>query len=134
MGPVDCKAKAFMSRTHPTEHQEQCAFFEYVRFRALSDSRFRCIAATPNAAKRSPLMGLRMVKEGMEAGFPDVSVLVANDKFHGLFIEFKVKPNRVTEHQARWLRNLAINGYYTVVCWSATEAIDLIEKYLDNKL
>lgn len=117
-----------------TEHQEQCAFIEYARFKALLDSRYECVAATPNAGKRSPFAAMRLVKEGMSRGFPDVSVLVPNERHHGLFIEFKIKPNKVTPDQAAWLKRLALNGYYTAVCWSAAEAIELVDKYLDNKL
>lgn len=120
------KGKSFT----PSEHAEQAAFFEFVRWKRLSDERYTCIVATPNAGKRSPLAGLRMVAEGMERGFPDISILEPCGKYHGLFIEMKIKPNRPTVDQLRWLGLLAKRGYAVAVCWSAKEAMDTVANYL----
>lgn len=114
---------------HTTEHAEQCAFFEYVRYKALSDERYSCITAVPNAGKRSPQWGARMVREGLSKGTPDTMILVPSNGYHGLIIEFKIKPNKLTKEQAQWIDRLNKNGYCATVAWSATEAISILEKY-----
>lgn len=114
----------------PTEHEEQCAFFDWVRIKRNSDRRFNCIFAIPNAGKRSYRMGRHMVEEGLEAGAPDVMVGIPHGGWPGLFIEFKRAPNKLTPEQDRMLTELSDNGYKTAVCWCAKEAMDTVLDYI----
>ena len=65
---------------------------------------------------------------------PDIFIPVVRDKYAGLFIEMKVKPNRVSKEQAECLQQLNANGYLACVCWSGDEAIDVLKQYLANEL
>lgn len=74
-----------------------------------------------------------MRKAGVKSGVPDIMIPVPSEKYHGLFIEMKVKPNRATPEQKEMLKALAEAGYYSVICWSAEEAIQTTIDYLLNK-
>ena len=113
-----------------SEHTEQCKFFEYCIWKANADSRYGMVVATPNAAKRSFVVGKRMKREGLKKGFPDISCLVPNSTYHGLFIEMKVKPNKCSKEQQEWIDKLNGSGYLAVVAWSGDEAISIFESYL----
>lgn len=84
----------------------------------------------PNEGKRSAAMGARLKAEGLKAGVPDVCLPTAHGGYIGLYIEMKVKPNKPTEHQKQWLRDLRKAGHFTAVCYSWEEAKELIEEYI----
>ena len=71
-----------------------------------------------------------MKAQGMKAGVPDVCILEPKKGYHGLFIELKVKGNRPTDKQLEWIKRLSERGYATAVCWSADDAIKVIEEYM----
>ena len=117
------------------EHEEQVKLFEWAeqnldRWNGVLAYMF----AIPNAGKRSKRMGAYMVAEGLKAGVPDIFLPVASERFHGLFIEMKVRGNKPRTKQFFWLDGLRLRGYRVVVAYSATEAIAWIELYLDGKL
>ncbi len=71
-----------------------------------------------------------MKQAGLKSGVPDVCLPTAHGGYIGLYIEIKVKPNKPTENQKRWLRALREAGHMVAVCYGFEEARDLIEKYL----
>lgn len=84
----------------------------------------------PNEGKRSKAVGARLKQSGLKAGVPDVCLPVAHGPYIGLYIELKVKPNKPTDNQKRWLRALRSAGHCTAVCYGWEEAKNLIEDYL----
>ncbi len=70
----------------------------------------------------------------MKAGVPDVIICVPNDKYHGLFIEFKSPGNKATELQSNMMKKLVDNGYHCCICFSWHEARDIVKIYLGEKL
>ena len=53
---------------------------------------------------------------------------------HGLYIEFKRKPNKPNAAQEVFKEAALDWGYRAVVCYGAQEAIDIAIEYLDTKL
>lgn len=84
----------------------------------------------PNEGKRSLINGARLKQAGLKAGVPDVCLPTAHGGYIGLYIEMKVKPNKPTENQKKWLRALRAAGHMTAVCYSWEEAKNLIEQYI----
>lgn len=113
-----------------TEHDIQSTFFSFCEWRAQKDPRWGCIFAIPNGGKRHIFTARKMKKEGVKAGVPDVFVAVPSGTKHGLFIEFKAKGNKPTAKQVEWREKLTRRGYHVDVCYSADEAIELVEDYL----
>ena len=74
---------------------------------AIQQSFFRLIAhdanlrgyvwATPNGGHRNKITAATMKAEGQMPGVWDVFVAIPSQGFHGMFIEFKVQPQRSAE-------------------------------------
>lgn len=95
--------------------------------------------AIPNGGSRRKLTGrvsleaLRMRREGVRAGVPDLMLAIPSGSWHGLFIEMKRREksaSRVSPDQKTWLERLQRRGYRAEICYGADEAIALIREYL----
>lgn len=113
----------------PSEHDEQCAVFDWVRVKANHDERYRQIYAVPNGGSRHPAEAARMKRAGVKAGVSDICVDIPAGSYHGLKIEMKVKGNHLTPLQSKYLELAAKYGYKTAVCYSASEAISILQEY-----
>lgn len=107
-----------------SEQEEQIAVIDYCDLRCIP------IYHIANEGKRSTRTGATLKRMGMRTGFPDLCIPLARGKYHGLYIEMKVQPNKVTEEQKKWLRTLHNNGYATCVCYGFEEAREKIDKYI----
>lgn len=113
-----------------TEDGEQQAVMEWAELMVNRWPALCMLYHVPNEAKRSKATAARMARMGLRAGVPDLCLDAPAGKYHGLRIELKVEPNRPTEEQRRWLRNLRVSGYFSAVCYSAAAAEALIADYL----
>lgn len=112
--------------TYSGEDNEQIAVIKYCDILGIP------ITHTANEGKRSASYGAKLKRMGLRPGFPDLLITRARGGFHGFAIEMKYGKNKPTEAQYKWLLTLKQEGYATAICYSAKEAIDLIERY--NKL
>jgi hypothetical protein len=126
--PGGCIAQS--KRHTPSEHEEQVALFEWADREEVNHPELAQLFAVPNGGQRHPAVAAQLKAEGVRAGVPDVLLLVARGRFHGLAIEMKVKPNKPTPAQEEWIARLRYYGYMAVTCWSANEAIGVIMVYL----
>jgi len=134
---------------HP-EHDEQVKVFEWAKIMQSKIPELELLMAIPNGAYYGGHWSVanRMKEEGVRSGVPDiflpvrrmdveVGVVVNGQKqesfgkvWCGLWIEMKVGKNKPSEQQEWWLKKLGLQGYVTVVCYSAEEAIEQIQEYL----
>ena len=112
-----------------TEHQEQCALFSLLRRYHRKYPVLRNVFAIPNGGQRHPAVGAKLKAEGVLAGVWDIFTAVPVDGYSGLWIEMKVKPNRLTKSQERFRERVG-NGYKWEVCYSWIEAANAIGEYL----
>lgn len=84
----------------------------------------------PNEGKRSKATGGRLKALGLKSGVPDLCLPTAHGGYIGLYIEMKVKPNKPTENQKRWLRALRAAGHMVAVCYDWDSARQLLEDYM----
>lgn len=110
------------------------AFFDYCRAMAHVKPAYALAYHIPNERKASVQRRITMAKAGVKKGIPDICVPVPNDKYHSLYIEMKVKPNKPSPEQIALLKHLNSVGNYAILCWSAAEAMEALDKYLANKL
>lgn len=89
----------------------------------------------PNEGKRTIAYANKLKSEGLLSGVSDICIPVAKGVYHGFFIEMKYNKNTLTQEQRSFLSGVKKQGYATAVCYSANEAIKLIQKYflLDRK-
>ena len=71
---------------------------------------------------------------GVSPGVPDLMIFDPNDKYNGLAIEFKIKYNKPTENQDRWLKELKTRKWASYVIYSYEDGVELIDKYFKNVL
>lgn len=112
----------------PLEHVEQSLFFQRVelhpRYRHLP------IFAIPNGGHRHKATAAKLKREGVKAGVPDIFVACACAGWNGLFIEMKRKGNKATPAQQQWHGVLISYGFAVETCYSATEAFDVVARYV----
>ena len=113
-----------------TEHQEQCALFQWARLNETAIPELALLYANPLGGKRPKRTAIKMKAEGAKAGIPDVTLPVPRPGFHGLYIELKVGKNTTTKAQRWWLDRLAEQGYRTQVAYGWVEAARTICDYL----
>lgn len=117
-----------------SEHDEQCAFIDWLDWEAQRNPKLEAVYATPNAAKRSWALARYLRNEGLRSGVPDVCIAVPAGDYHALYIEMKVGRNKPTPEQKRWLGRLFANGNACRVCYSASEAIETVKLYLRGEI
>ena len=62
---------------------------------------------------------------------PDIFLPIANNRYHGLFIELKRRVGgSLQPDQKDWIGQLEVQGYKAVVCKGAEEAMRVIEEYI----
>ena len=83
-----------------------------------------------NERKASPQAGARLKKKGVKSGVPDCIVFEPRGNYHGLFIEIKIKPNRTSDNQKKWLKDLYKRDYKCHVCFNLDEVIQVVSDYM----
>lgn len=86
----------------------------------------------PLERKTSKIAGLRLKKKGVKSGVPDCMIFEPRGNYIGLAIELKIKPNKTSDNQKKWLSDLATRGYKCVVCYNIDEVILVVSNYLKN--
>lgn len=88
----------------------------------------------PNEGKRSPFVQYKFKYLGGMAGIPDVIVFKGNEKYQGLAIELKVKPNKPTKAQREFITKLNDSGWYATWCDNYEGAVRIIRQYFADDL
>ncbi len=92
--------------------------------------------AIPNGGKRSLKTAMQLKREGVQAGVPDIFLAVPDRFRNGLFIEMKrpkspgTRAGSASKEQREVMASLMASGYGCVVAYGATEARNVIERYL----
>lgn len=116
------------------EHNMQSAFFDYIDAHCQKYPHWRTIFAVPNGARTSMTVAVRLKREGLRPGTPDIVMPFARHPYHGLFIEMKTPNNSPTQTQQDMIAMLIANGYAVVVCKSTDSAILTLNMYENGEL
>jgi len=74
---------------------------------------------------------MRLKREGVQSGVPDLCIPIPCGAYHGLYIEMKrTKNGRVSDNQLYWLEFLRSQMYYAEVAHGCEEAKDIVTHYL----
>ena len=76
--------------TKTLESREQTKLFEF----ASHFNELKWMFAIPNGGYRNPREAANLKRQGVKAGVSDIFLPLPTDKYHGLFIEMKVHPNK----------------------------------------
>lgn len=122
------------------EHDEQVKVFEWASIMSNKIPELQLLMAIPNGAFYGGHWSVanKMKAEGVKSGVPDIFLPIVKERSElayevdsGLWIEMKAGKNKPSDEQRWWLKELEKQGYVTRVCYSAEEAIEEIENYLN---
>jgi hypothetical protein len=122
-----------MAMRRDLEHQAQRAVFTWIDLQSGKYPELALAFAIPNGGNRNIITASKLKAEGVKSGVPDIFLPVPKGVFHGLFIEMKIKPNRVSKEQTGWIRQLIDNGYRVEVAYGFEEAVAVFMAYLNEK-
>jgi hypothetical protein len=115
-----------------SEYEEQCALFQWAAIKSRQIPELAYLFAIPNGGFRHKATAGRLKAQGLKAGVPDTFWPVPRGSYCGLWIEMKHGRNKPTREQIRWLRFLESQGYMVAVCYTWTEASDIVELYWNH--
>lgn len=116
----------------PTEHAEQVAFIQW--FDITYPHYF--LFAIPNGEKRAIHAAVRLKREGVRSGVPDLCLAYPAGGDAALFIEMKRKgggsksKGKISAIQSERHIQLENAGYKVVVCYGCDEAMQAVKEYL----
>ena len=77
--------------------------------------------------------GVKLKALGVKSGVWDNFLSYPTKSFPGLWIELKVKDNKLSANQVRWGELMQAAGYATAIVWDDwLKAKNIIESYLDD--
>lgn len=83
----------------------------------------------PNGGSRNKHEAVKFKQMGVKAGVSDLCLPYPKGIYCGLYIEMKYGSNRQQPTQKEFLADMAAAGHFVVTCYSAEEAIKVIEEY-----
>lgn len=125
--PKKMRKRASIKRTFATERQEQITFATWL---TKNNIRFYAI---PNGGLRNQWEGVKLKREGVQPGVPDICIPLPAGSHHGLYIELKrYKGGRLSGYQQEWLIWLRNHGYVAEVANGFEEAKTIVLNYLQS--
>lgn len=85
----------------------------------------------PNGGSRNKMEAVKLKQMGVKAGVSDLCLPYPKGIYCGLYIEMKYGDNRQQESQKEFLEDMAEAGHFVATCYSAEEAIKVIEEYVE---
>lgn len=108
------------------EHQLQVECVNYFRLKY----RNARIFAIPNGGDRNVKVAVKLKKEGVTKGVPDLQIAAARNGYHGLFIEMKNgKKGRLSKEQEDFIDYLIKEGYKCEVVRNIDEFMAVTKEY-----
>ncbi len=87
--------------------------------------------AIPNGELRHKAVAMKLKKQGVKKGVPDIMLPVKTSMYGGLFIEMKrAGKGRLSEEQQKYIDFLHKNNYKIEICFSWQAAVSAITNYL----
>jgi hypothetical protein len=112
------------------EDEAQEMLFERIQYQLGRYPELKLLYHIPNGGKRDKGTAVKLYRQGVKAGVPDLHLPVARGGYHGLYIELKVGKNKTTEKQKEWIAELNKQGYLAIVCYGWEEAAEQLINYL----
>ena len=81
---------------------------------------------TPNGGKRGIKTAVRLKKEGVLPGVPDIQIMLPN---RSAFLELKAKRGRLTDSQIAFRQSAQAAGHWWEVAYSFDEAWAVLERW-----
>ncbi len=113
-----------LSKKPVTERKLQEKVADHIRKKGLLSS---CFTAGTAFMKHQRI---NLYKMGYSNGTPDMVIFEPRGPYFGLLIEMKTERGKASNAQKGWAFALMQRGYYCAICFSAEEAITIIDDYM----
>lgn len=113
-----------------SEWGQQTALFAWAALNAERWPALKLLYAIPNGGFRNKIEASRLKISGTRAGVPDVHLAYPEGPYVGLWIELKIKGNKTSPEQDKWIARLRDAGHCVKVCYGFYEARDAVLGYL----
>ena len=115
----------------PHESVEQEWLFGWALMEEAAYPDLKWLHHIPNGGSRNKLEAVRLKRQGVKKGVPDICLPVPCGGYHGLYIELKrLQGGRTSDDQEDWVEGLQKRGYFAAVCKGWEAAAEVIKKYL----
>lgn len=88
--------------------------------------------SVPNEAACNSIKGRHLKETGMRKGVSDMFIAEPHHSFHGMFLELKNSKGMLSPEQRQFLREVEQKHYFTAVCFSIDEAINILSWYISK--
>lgn len=117
-----------------SEDTEQINVVSWANWNMNRHPELRWLFHVPNGGSRNRAEAVKFKQMGVKAGVSDLCLPYPKGIYCGLFIEMKYGNNRQQDTQKEFLADMAAAGHFVATCYSAEEAIKVIEEYLNLAL
>ena len=114
-----------------SEDTEQINVVSWANWNVKRYPELRWLFHVPNGGSRNKREAVKLKQMGVKAGVSDLCLPYPKGIYCGLFIEMKCGNNRQQDTQKEFLAAMATAGHFVATCYSAEEAIKVLEEYLE---
>ena len=112
-----------------SEDTEQINVVQWAEWNAGKYPELKWLHHVPNGGSRNKQEAVKFKQMGVKAGVSDLCLPYPKGIYCGLYIEMKYGNNRKQPTQKEFLADMAAAGHFVVTCYSAEEAVKVIEEY-----
>ena len=116
-----------------SEDTEQINVIQWANWNINKYPELKWLHHCPNGGSRNRNEAVKFKQMGVKAGVADLCLPYPKGIYCGLYIEMKFGKNRQQESQKEFLKDMAAAGHFVTTCYSAEDAIKVIEMYLNQK-
>ena len=116
-----------------SEDAEQETVIQWARICSGKWPELKLLHHIPNGGRRNAKEAAKLKRMGVLAGVADLHLPVARGGYNGLYIEMKYEEGRLLESQKSFLKAAAAEGNYCIVCYSAADAIEILDLYMHER-
>lgn len=114
-----------------SEDTEQINVVSWASWNANRYPELKWLHHVPNGGSRNKQEAVKLKQMGVKAGVSDLCLPYPKGMYCGLYIEMKFGNNRQQDTQKEFLADMAVAGHFVATCYSAEEAIKVLEEYLN---
>lgn len=112
-----------------SEDTEQINVIQWAGWNTVRFPELKWLHHCPNGGSRNRNEAVKFKQMGVKAGVSDLCLPYPKGMYCGLYIEMKYGNNRLQDTQKEFLADMAEAGHFVATCYSAVEAIRIIEEY-----
>lgn len=113
-----------------SEDTEQICVIQWAEWNTRRYPELRWLHHCPNGGSRNKQEAVKLKQMGVRAGVSDLCLPYPKGTYCGLYIEMKHGTNKQQPTQKEFLADMAAAGHYVATCYSAADAIAVLEIYL----